>query len=371
MTQLTLLLVAVACLTSACVPACGLAQQAADQGIVERRLKGDQFEQMLETLRGRPDAKVAEQLSKVGLSERLDAARLARCMADLPGPQARQALTVLSDEAAFLDPTVQDSAPSAKPNIDAQRQMTSRMVDYVNKTIHQLPNLFATRTTLSFEEDLSTDRSFRSMGKFSALILYRNGQEELHTSPADLKEKKHHPDLFLSSQVGGLTTSGEFGPILLTALIDAAHGDMAWSHWEQGADGQKAVFHYTIPASLSHYNVDGKNRGYRGDIVMDPGTGAILRLVLRADPQQGELLAKADMMVEYGPVELGGKTYICPLRSVALSRAGLIRANERMLPELVARRRGGESEWINDVVFDQYHLYSASARILPGFNETH
>jgi hypothetical protein len=55
----------------------------------------------------------------------------------------------------------------------------------------------------------------------------------------------------------------------------------------------------------------------------------------------------AEILVEYGPVELGGKTYICPLKSVAFSQ------------ELVLG-------WLNHVVFDQYHVYHATARILPG-----
>jgi hypothetical protein len=31
-------------------------------------------------------------------------------------------------------------------------------------------------------------------------------------------------------------------------------------------------------------------------------------------------LIRSQVMVEYGPEELGGKTYICPLRSVEISR---------------------------------------------------
>jgi hypothetical protein len=52
-------------------------------------------------------------------------------------------------------------------------------------------------------------------------------------------------------------------------------------------------------------------------------------------------------MVEYAPVELGGKTYICPVKGVALSQ---------QLTTIC----------LNDVAFDRYHLYHATARILPG-----
>lgn len=259
---------------------------------------------------------------------------------------------LLVDQSSFLDPPAEDIPSIERPDIEGQRQIASLMVHYVKQTVSQLPNLFATRTTLSFERDLSSDGPLHSMGTFSSIVLYRDGEEELRSSMFHSGEKKRHPDLFLS-QVQGLTTSGEFGTILITAILDAAHGDMFWSRWERGASGPEAVFHYAITAEYSHYKVNEKTTGYRGEIAIDPATGAILRLVLKSDPQLGDTLMRADMVVEYGPVELGGKTYICPVRSVAISVAGLT------------------SEWINDVVFDQYHLYRAESRILPGFSPIH
>jgi hypothetical protein len=131
--------------------------------------------------------------------------------------------------------------------------------------------------------------------------------------------------------------------------VDAAHGDMVWNHWERGASGVKAIFRYAVTAEQSHYKVEEHSTGYRGEIAIDPQSGTILRLVLKADQQRGPM-TRADMMVEYAPVELGDKLYTCPIRSVALSLIGV------------------RSEWLNDVVFDQYHLYRADARMLPGYS---
>ena len=55
---------------------------------------------------------------------------------------------------------------------------------------------------------------------------------------------------------------------------------------------------------------------YHGEIGIDPGSGTILRLVLEADPAFGSLTERADIMVEYGSVAIGGETYTCPVRSV-------------------------------------------------------
>jgi hypothetical protein len=131
---------------------------------------------------------------------------------------------------------------------------------------------------------------------------------------------------------------------------DAAQGDLKWSHWEQGVAAPEAVFRYAVIAGKSHYNVKGQFPAYHGEITVDPSNGTILRLVLRVDPIASLPFQRADFVLEYGPVELGGKTYICPLKGVALY----------MEPK----------RWLlNDIVFEQYHLYRASAQMLAGPRE--
>jgi hypothetical protein len=53
---------------------------------------------------------------------------------------------------------------------------------------------------------------------------------------------------------------------------------------------------------------------------IDPAHGTIFRLVFRAELEPNDVLDRAGMVVEFGPVELGNKTYICPLKGVAASR---------------------------------------------------
>jgi hypothetical protein len=117
-----------------------------------------------------------------------------------------------------------------------------------------------------------------------------------------------------------LSTWGVFGPILGTVLVDAAKSTLAWSHWEQAAVGPLAVFRYAVPKGKSNYEVKfvvgqyvfKELVGYHGEMVIDPASGAILRLTLEADMKPDELIGRAAILVEYGPVEIGGKTYICP-----------------------------------------------------------
>jgi hypothetical protein len=165
-------------------------------------------------------------------------------------------------------------------------------------------------------------------------VLYSDGQEVTRSKVAH-------------GEAGGLVTSGEFGPILGTALVDAAQGNLVWSRWEPGTRGSEAVFTYAVTADKSHYQVNKRLSDYTGEITIDPESGAVLRIVLKAEDPFGSV---SDMVVEYGPVELGGRIYSCPLKGVALS-AGI------------------KLRWLNDVVFEEYHLYRAGVRLLPGVNQ--
>ena len=60
--------------------------------------------------------------------------------------------------------------------------------------------------------------------------------------------------------------------------------------------------------------------GYHGEIAIDPSSGAILRLEVEADVGAFAPVARSGIMVAYVPVEIGGKTFICPVRSVSIMR---------------------------------------------------
>lgn len=197
---------------------------------------GDQLEQILVAAHGKRDAKVAKQLLGLELTERLSTTRFSSFREDLPGSKTRQALMALADMSAFLDLPATEIPVIAKPDPEAQHEMISLMMNYVKTTIHQLPNFFATRLTTSFQRNLSSgDSALHPNGRHSAIVLYRDGEEKLNSIGSESKVPKR-------------TTSGEFGPILMTALLDAAQGNLMWSHWEQGATGAAAVYRYAVAA---------------------------------------------------------------------------------------------------------------------------
>jgi VWFA-related protein len=357
-----------------------------------KRITVAQLEQVLATAHASSDAVVAEQIAGYELTERLSAIRYARLSAALPGEKARQALLALADSAEFHSLPPDDIPTTAAPDFAEQRRMMSLVVGHVTKAVHQLPNLFATRATTRFEDRPQGEYGYLPLhvvGNSRRTVLYRDGQEMVDAASGKS-----------GSAEQGLVSWGEFGPILSTVLLDAAQNKLAWSHWEQGANGPLAVFAYAVPEQKSHYWVQfccttgivtgiqyskaglsgvGANYApilenysetprvlrekpaYHGEIAIDPGTGAILRMTADAELPLGVKLTRAAIMVEYGSVEIGGKSFICPERSVALS---LIRYAHATKGAHSILDHDPLMTLVNDVTFEQYHRLGAEARIL-------
>ena len=345
--------------------------------VVAKRVTVEQLEQVLKAARGKSDREVVQRLSNLELTERLGDVKLSSWSADLRGQKAREAFGALADASAFLAPPAADIPGDAAPDASAQRSMISLTDEYLNETIPKLPNFFATRTTVRYEETPAAGdvgsrieyQPFHMVESSKATVLYRRGREEVNSVATErTKAKTVEPYL---------TTYGTFGPALGAANDAVASSDLSWKRWERGADRLRAVFSYIILQEKSHFRVgycclpegDGTTtlqivQGYHGEITIDPETGAVLRLTIQADLNQGLPLVRSDILVDYGPVELGGKTYICPVRSLAVWRSRTVSSLALTDWDERFRTYGPFSTMLNDMAFDNYHLFRAETRML-------
>ena len=344
-----------------------------------KKVTVEQLQQAVTALHAKPDVEAARAIAEMELTERLNPADADRLAAGLQGEETRRAVAAVADASAFLDPPPTEIPAKPVPDVAAQRQMLALTVAYVGKTIPQLPNFFATRGTTQYEDtpQIQKDDFFipyqplHRVAASNVTMLYRDGQEAIDTG----SNKKPPP----MSQ--GLNTRGVFGPILATVLLDAAQSKLNWSHWEQGPAGMQAVFAFEVPKEKSHYEVNyccvasesatvvanmhpyHRIVGYRGKMTIDPGTGSILRLVVEADLKTGEPVTKAAIMVEYGSVEIGGNTYICPVKSVS-SAVGQSIQFDPLYKFPLANQLQPLKHSLSDARFDQYHVFRAEAQVV-------
>jgi VWFA-related protein len=353
-----------------------------------RRVSVHELEQILDAANAEHDDELAKQLSGLELSERLNSNLLSLWKNRLRGKKAVAALVTLADEGAFLDPPAAAILSDPAPDQGMQRQMILRTVKYLKEVIPKLPDFFAIRTTTEYEQPspqkaatwktAPSDQLLRQAVTEKATLRYRNGHEE--------QDREKERQASLSARRRDLHLIGVFSPILGSVLGDATRGDsiLIWSHWERGERGREAVFRYLVRAENPHYNVTycclvgGRtfltSPRYLGELTIDPVTGAILRLTMEAslgwihEPNLSPVMpAKgAAAMIEYGPVEIGGKEYICPQRSVVTMRVRTVTTltNWGQTFDIYAPYETR----LNDIVYTNYHKFGAEARMLPGFD---
>lgn len=92
--------------------------------------------------------------------------------------------------------------------------------------------------------------------------------------------------------------------------------NITWARWDEGPDGRRAVFRYRTTETPSLdligccYPDGGKNArigisaDINGELVIDPGTGAVLRIQTISDLPGSVPTKRSEMMVSYGPVEI-------------------------------------------------------------------
>lgn len=401
MRKLTLLLAiaAIVAIAALATPACAT-----------HRVTVEQLHAWLATHRppAHSDNEIARQIYSFALSEWLTPPTLAAFKSELNlGPKAGQALDLLADCSAILDPPPAELPSRPPPDAAALKAMFHSTVYFVGTTLHQMPDFLATRVTESYDdndprtvsampdttEDVSTIAPHSTMvplGTFAQQITYRDGKE-VPSEEKNAKEKH--------SQSGpSFSTRGEFGPLLATILLDASKGKLSWSHWEQTGSGVVAVFRYQVPQTISRYAVEycclgaGQDRvsgatfieaspgqparfvandaipgtgkindsyrgtpSYHGKIYIDPATGAILRITRDAELNPSEPITRDSSVIDYGEVEIGGRRFICPLRSVA------IRLTRAYLPGQPGIRTILQ---INRTKFENYHRFGSSAEIV-------
>jgi VWFA-related protein len=329
-----------------------------------------QLEQLLHNAHG---AAAVDQLSHLVLTERLTQTKLQSLLSDVHDKHLREPLKLLAEQSTFLDlPPAQLSTDPA-PSPDEQQRMLKAAADYLERVIPTLPDFFAVRRAVNYHElsaypGLSTVfESLHAEPPVIENVLYRRGEEVVSggSTQRPLEETQ-------------LQTYGTFGSILrVLQVVSKSPGEVTWDGWEQTASGRRAVFRFRLNAAPTlilsgccHPNGGSAARtqilsNSHGEFAIDPTSGEILRLQTQSDLAGFVPTDRADVMVSYGPVDIGGKTYVVPLRSVSIWRGRSV--------VFLLQWNVGFFIWgpygtqMNVFTFDKYHMSRAKSRILPGF----
>ncbi len=294
------------------------------------------------------------------------------------GMLSTEQIYVLEAKSAVLAPPASDLPSTPAPDAAAQKALLDKAIDYVNKTFGQLPHLTATKTTLRFQDNfeaLASSSGMHSSAKemnsdpaivtASQFVHYINSTEtpvELQNGAEKLPSAKDKTTWGANGQIA----LQEQGPVLSNILNEAqAAGKINWLRWETVNGKAAAVYAFTVDKKKSHYAVNyccfpdvdqtgsvrftsasgmgagqpggsagaaGGAKGnlqtnttwkeykatvpYHGEIFVDPDTGIVVRLITIADFKNSDVVHQEDQRIDYGPVTVGGKALVLPVKSV-------------------------------------------------------
>jgi len=332
----------------------------------------------------------------VRLTECASAARVAQWEAEFPGGHAREALVAVVDASAFLNPPEAEILSAPPPDTTAVKQILQRAIEYASKTVLRMPNFTALRSTTEFE--LTTEAQMDILYRMPQLNLPKHTKRAAYhvLGPAKLEglpeaklfwmgslaqvvtsrggaEVADSPggDAVQSSKVFfDLRSTGEFGPMLAIVLGDAYRSKITWDHWEQNSNGRLAIFRYEVPSDKSRFavqfataNEKPEYPAYHGEIAVEPASGSVFRTTIVARASGAGFVSESSVMVEFGPAQIAGISYICPLRAVTIAKYfdpfEYNRQDRPPTPYLTS---------INDVSFTEYHVFRSESRVLPVTN---
>jgi len=356
--------------------------------VPEKRLDVAELQRLLETSRDERDRELAKKLNGLELTERLTTGSLRFWKEHVRGKEAKAALTNLADESVFLAPPTADIPGQAAPDENTQQQITRRAERYLDEAVPMLPDFSADATTVKYEQSYPHERDAWKAAPPNrvliqtvnerATLLYRNGHEQRIVE----KEKQVGKHIAVRND---LNYKGIFGPILGFVLEDVRRGNskLIWARWERTQQGTLAVFRYSVHSENPKYGVTycclvGGHvfqalPEHHGELGIAPDTGAILRITVESEPgwiRETDLsplrpVLVSNMMVEYGPVGIGGHPFICPRQSIVITRERTVRYIDFWGFNFAVY--GPYQTLMNDTAYTNYHKFGSESRILAGF----
>jgi len=322
------------------------------------------------------DADVANALKQLELTEELTRSTMNDLVADVPGPLSTEQIYVLEARSAMLAPPPSDVPTAAAPDAAAQKAILDKTADYVSKNYSALPALAATKTTIRFQDnveaaapssgihgsatDVSTGSGFVSPYQFIHYINSTDTQVASEHGAEKMPSTKDKTPWGANKMIALQTPDPSLGTIFAEGQ---EAGDIKFLRWETVNAKQTAVFSFDVPKKKAHFAVNvccfpnveqtgtvrfsGQNgtgqpggaagagggaKGnfqtntdwndykatvpYHGELFIDPDSGIVVRMITEAELKPSEVVHQFDERIDYGPVTVGGKMLVLPLKSI-------------------------------------------------------
>jgi hypothetical protein len=296
-----------------------------------------------------PDRQVANFLKNVTLTERLDDRTIESLQGLGAGPRTIEALLRLRDVSQSL-PRPAAIKPEQKlpvrppPSPEEQERIIAEVRDYALNYTKGLPDFICVQVTRRYV-DPSGLEFWRRIDTVTARVSYFEQKEDykvilLNDRPVDLS----------MDEVGGSTSTGEFGTLLREIFEPETAATFRWSRWGRLRGRLTHVYDYRVRKDKSKWSITWERKlsvvpAYTGLIYVDRDTLQVLRVTLQAEGIPPDFpIQEAGTILDYEYVDIAGHDFLLPLKFAMRMRQG----------RLLVR---------NDVEFRMYRKFGAEAVI--------
>ncbi len=275
------------------------------------------------------DRKVADFIRTIKLTNKLDD----RTVEDLQGLGAGSrtvaALRTLTDSTASL-PAAPPPDPKPAPVVipppsaaDQARIIAQTRENALNYT-KGLPNFICTQLTKRHLDPSGTE-AWTLVDTIQEHLTYVDQHEDYKVVMVNNKPVAN----MSHTQVGGSTSSGEFGTMLAEIFEPSSRTDFGWEKWTKLSGRITYVFNFRVAQQNSKYSIyhqpSGRTiiPGYHGLIYVDRETGMVMRLAMECDAIPADFpVQKVSEILYYDFVDISGHDYVLPLKADLRSREG-------------------------------------------------
>jgi hypothetical protein len=295
------------------------------------------------------DRQVAAYLRKVTLTQKLTESALEDLQGMGAGPKTIEALRTLRDASKSL-PAPPPPAPKVEPVTippppeEEQKKVLDEVRDYAQNYTKRLPDFICTQVTRRYFDPSGLEFWHRD-DVITARLSYFEQKEDYKIMTVNSAPTQSSMD-----QLGGTTSTGEFGSMLREIFDPASHTRFAWERWATLRGRRMHVFSYHVPQIYSKWHVTYEKRedivpAYGGFIYVDRDTSMVMRIAFEAENIPPSFpVQQAGTVLDYDFISINEREYMLPLRAVVRLRSG----------KLLSK---------NEVEFRMYRKFSAEATI--------
>ena len=268
----------------------------------------------------RNDSRIAKDLGKTVLSERLDDRTIEALQSEGAGPETVATLLAMRDGSERLPLPKQPAIPQPPaPSAAAQVQVWEAAHDNAVNYTENLPDFICNELVRRF---VRGDRrnTWRLQDTLGLQLSYFDHRENYK-----LLTVNNRSTGMSYNQMGGAVTEGEFGTMLSAIFALHSRTNREWDHWTTLRSRPTHVFSFAIARANSDYQITSGTSlrdetqvkaGQHGWVYIDDATKMVVRLTAVADEfPPGFDVQRVDLVLDYDFTEVGGNRYLLPARS--------------------------------------------------------